>query len=58
MDTEKTARDRWEEAYEASAERDDIEFSTMSGVPIKPLYTPEDVEGSYEEKLSYPGEYP
>ena len=58
MDTEKTARDRWEEAYETSAERDDIEFSTMSGVPIKPLYTPEDVEGSYEEKLGYPGEYP
>src|ERR671938_732160 len=30
----------------------------MSGIPIKPLYTPEDVEGSYEEKLGYPGEYP
>ncbi len=59
MDTEKkTARERWEEAYAKSKERDDIEFSTMSGVPIKPLYTPDDVEGSYEEKLGYPGEYP
>ena len=59
MDTEKkSARERWEKAYAKSEERDDIEFSTMSGVPIKPLYTPEDVEGSFEEKIGYPGEYP
>ncbi len=59
MDTEKkTARERWEEAYANSQERDDIEFSTMSGIPVKPLYTPEDVEGTYEEKIGYPGEYP
>jgi methylmalonyl-CoA mutase N-terminal domain/subunit len=57
LDTRKTARDRWEEAYSKSSERD-AEFSTMSGVPIKPLYTPEDVEGDYEEKIGYPGEYP
>ena len=57
MDTKKTARDRWEEAYAKRDERD-VEFSTMSGVPIKPLYTPEDVEGPYEEKMGYPGEYP
>jgi methylmalonyl-CoA mutase N-terminal domain/subunit len=30
----------------------------MSGVPLKPLYTPEDVEGPYDEKLGYPGQYP
>src|ERR687886_368887 len=57
VDTKKSARDRWEEAYARSPERD-AEFSTMSGVPIKPLYTPDDVEGSYEEKIGYPGEYP
>ena len=57
MDTRKTARDRWEEAYSQTPERD-AEFSTMSGIPIKPLYTPEDVEGNYNEKLGYPGEYP
>ncbi|MDP8972192.1 MAG: methylmalonyl-CoA mutase family protein, partial [Actinomycetota bacterium] len=39
-------------------ERDDVEFSTMSGIPIKSLYTPEDVEGDFEEKIGYPGEYP
>ena len=57
MDTRKSARDRWEEAYTENPERD-AEFSTMSGVPIKPLYTPEDVEGDYEAKIGYPGEYP
>ncbi len=58
MDTEKkTARKRWEEAYATNAERA-VEFSTMSGVPIKPLYTPEDVEEDFEEKIGYPGEYP
>ncbi len=59
MDTEKrSARERWKEAYAERKERDDVEFSTMSGVPIKPLYTPEDVEGDFEEKIGYPGEYP
>jgi len=57
LDTRKTAKDRWEEAYDKASERD-AEFSTMSGVPIKPLYTPVDVEGDYDEKLGYPGEYP
>ena len=58
MDTEKKAsKDRWEEAYAEQEERD-VEFSTMSGVPIKPLYTPEDVEGDFDEKIGYPGEYP
>ncbi len=57
MDTRKTAKDRWEEAYAKKDERD-VEFTTMSGVPIKPLYTPEDVEGDFEEKIGYPGEYP
>jgi methylmalonyl-CoA mutase N-terminal domain/subunit len=57
VDTKKSARDRWEEAYSRNPERE-AEFSTMSGIPIKPLYTPGDVEGSYDEKLGYPGEYP
>jgi methylmalonyl-CoA mutase N-terminal domain/subunit len=57
LDTKKTAEDRWEEAYAKQDERD-VEFSTMSGVPIKPLYTPDDVEGDFEEKIGYPGEYP
>jgi methylmalonyl-CoA mutase, N-terminal domain len=57
VDTKKGARERWEEAYSKNPERD-AEFSTMSGIPVKALYTPDDVEGSYDEKLGYPGEYP
>jgi methylmalonyl-CoA mutase N-terminal domain/subunit len=57
LDTRKSAKDRWKEAYSKGPERD-AEFSTMSGVPVKPLYTPDDIEGDYDEKLGYPGEYP
>ena len=44
-------RDRWEkETYghfvKKSPERD-VRFESLSGIPIKPLYTPEDVTGSY-----------
>ena len=53
MDTKKTAKDRWEEAYAEKDERE-VEFSTMSGVPVKPLYTPEDVEGSFERRSGTP----
>lgn len=34
------------------------EFETSSGIPLKRLYTPDDVTGDYDESLSYPGEYP
>ncbi len=48
----------WESAGEATPKRD-ARFSTLSGAPLKPLYTPLDVEGdSYLEKLGFPGEYP
>src|SRR5690348_16653077 len=34
-------------------------FETNSGLPIKRLYTPEDVNGQvYERDLGYPGQYP
>src|SRR3954462_4960236 len=44
-----TARDRWREEYEASRLRD-ADFGTMSGVPLEPVYGPEDGE--------HPGQYP
>jgi len=34
------------------------EFSTVSAAPVKPLYTPVDAEGPYEERNGYPGQYP
>jgi methylmalonyl-CoA mutase N-terminal domain/subunit len=35
------------------------DFVTVSGIPIKPLYTPLDIEHrEYENDLGFPGEYP
>ena len=46
-----------EELYEAKPERDAL-FSTMSGLEVDPLYTPDNVEIDYERDLGYPGVYP
>jgi methylmalonyl-CoA mutase N-terminal domain/subunit len=44
-------------SYQDAKERP-IRFSTVSDMEIDPLYTPQDVSGSYDEKLGNPGEYP
>src|SRR3954470_12484406 len=44
-----TKRQEWERAFEASATRD-AEYTTMSGLPVEPVYGPEDGE--------FPGAYP
>ena len=36
----------------------ELEFTSMSGIPLKPAYRPSDVAGSYEEKLGDAGQYP
>src|SRR5436309_14587116 len=46
-----------QEVYGRQPERD-VEFSTISGHPIKPLYTPEDGPADPDSELGYPGEYP
>jgi methylmalonyl-CoA mutase N-terminal domain/subunit len=46
-----------EEVYSRQKERD-AEFSTISGQPVKPLYTPEDAPADPDADLGYPGEYP
>ncbi len=56
-------RDRWErETYGEFARRAPerpVRFESLSGIPVQPLYTPEDLAGwSYDDKLGYPGEYP
>ncbi len=48
-------RERWEVAYRAAGERD-ADFETLSGEPLKPLYTPEDVAGlDHDRDLGHPG---
>jgi methylmalonyl-CoA mutase N-terminal domain/subunit len=50
--------ERWErEKFAASPERD-APFSTISGEPIKPLYTERDLPADPEEAIGLPGEFP
>jgi methylmalonyl-CoA mutase N-terminal domain/subunit len=55
-------RERWErETYgpfvEKSPERK-VRYESLSGIPIQPLYTPEDLAGDYATDVGFPGEYP
>jgi methylmalonyl-CoA mutase N-terminal domain/subunit len=49
--------EQWREAYGLTRERD-ASFTTLSGEPIKPLYTERDLSADPEEALGLPGEYP
>ncbi|TML01132.1 MAG: hypothetical protein E6G40_04025, partial [Actinobacteria bacterium] len=50
--------ERWREHYRQAGERD-ADFQTLSGEPLEPLYTPEDVKDlEYDRDLGYPGHYP
>jgi methylmalonyl-CoA mutase N-terminal domain/subunit len=46
-----TPRDQWQQAFDASRTRD-ADYSTMSGIPLEPVYGPADGSGDY------PGAYP
>jgi methylmalonyl-CoA mutase N-terminal domain/subunit len=49
----------WEQRYAQSKERTGLYPFTISGTPIKPLYTPEDLAGmDLSRDLAVPGEYP
>jgi methylmalonyl-CoA mutase N-terminal domain/subunit len=45
------------ELYEEKPEREAL-FSTMSGVDVEPLYTPDNVEIDYDRDLGFPGVFP
>jgi methylmalonyl-CoA mutase N-terminal domain/subunit len=55
-------RKRWEQEtygpFVAKTPERDVRFESLSGIPLKALYTPDDVTGTYAEKIGYPGEYP
>src|SRR4029450_9058066 len=51
-------QDGWERAYRDSEERD-TDFETLSGEPLQPLFTQEDLSGfDPERELGDPGRYP
>ncbi len=51
-------KDIWEEKMKTCKERE-VQFTTVSGLPVKPLYTPDNLGGfDYDRDLGYPGEFP
>src|SRR5205807_6558965 len=53
-----TDAERWERETFARAPERDAPFSTMSGEPIKPLYTEADLPADTDGAVGLPGEYP
>ncbi|HZU20634.1 MAG TPA: methylmalonyl-CoA mutase family protein [Gaiellaceae bacterium] len=47
-----------EELYDAAPEREGELFTTISGIEVEPLQTPETVQIDYERDLGYPGAFP
>jgi methylmalonyl-CoA mutase N-terminal domain/subunit len=47
-----------EERYAQAPERQGEAFTTMSGVEVEPLDTPETAAVDYERDLGYPGQFP
>lgn len=58
MDEIKAAKNEW--LAERSKKKDrDINFETVSGMPVQDLYTPEDINDfDYIKDLGFPGSYP
>lgn len=55
---EESARERWEREYRELMP-DDREIRNRSGIPVKPLYTPDDwADDRYGKDLGYPGQLP
>src|SRR5438132_217156 len=56
--TDRTSLERWQQETAAAPARD-TPPTTVSGVPIEALYTPESLNGfDYDTDLGYPGQYP
>src|SRR5579885_3549443 len=56
--TDTEARERWEKEAAAAPKREQPP-TTVSGAPVAPLYTPDNLPGfDYDADLGYPGQYP
>ncbi len=59
LESLKEENKKWKEEVYSKGKEKDVNFQTISGVSIDPLYTPEDIEDlDYEEDLGWPGCYP
>jgi methylmalonyl-CoA mutase N-terminal domain/subunit len=55
-ETAATGRERWQRAYDQAAKRD-ADFSTLSGIPVDPVYGPPDGQEP-PDNVGWPGEFP
>jgi methylmalonyl-CoA mutase N-terminal domain/subunit len=51
------SEEEWRAAYGLTPERD-ATFTTLSGEPIRPLYTEDDLPPQPEQRIGLPGQYP
>jgi methylmalonyl-CoA mutase, N-terminal domain len=51
------ALDAWRATFAANPQRD-VPFTTLSGVPVAPLYTEADLPSKTDDAIGLPGEYP
>jgi methylmalonyl-CoA mutase N-terminal domain/subunit len=49
---------KWRETTYKQASERPVRFSTVSDMELDPLYSPDDVTGSYDDALGNPGEFP
>jgi methylmalonyl-CoA mutase, N-terminal domain len=55
----RSAHEDWATRYRGGKPAPKETATTISGLPLEPLYTPDDLTGwDYDEKLGYPGEFP
>jgi methylmalonyl-CoA mutase, N-terminal domain len=49
------SQEQWQQEFDAGRKRD-VDYETMSGLPVEPLYGPAD--GEVDESIGWPGQYP
>jgi hypothetical protein len=52
------AEKKWEERIAVRKDAQKMEAKTAGGIPLKPFYTPADLDGLAIEDIPIPGEYP
>ena len=52
-----TAHEEWRRSYEAAPRRE-APAETLSGLPLEPLYLPDEGPGAVPERIGWPGQFP
>ncbi|MBW3649082.1 MAG: methylmalonyl-CoA mutase [Actinobacteria bacterium] len=52
-----TAHEEWRRSFEAAPQRE-LPAETLSGIPLEPLYIPDEGPEAVPERIGWPGQYP